>query len=222
VVSLTEGVLSAMQSTKPILAAAVAVLGVGLAGTGTAFVLAQEKGPIPIPVKPEVPPLKPILGPPTKMAGDPLDRTATAFPEIAPVKQIDWNIADRMPKLEATDDVRTHLLKRKLLAAYDELDNARKVFLTGAIGQSEFEGFMANYIAATKAVAAAATELWTNPDDLKPWLEWYVAVTKDTEQIVVERRAGGLARPQNEHMVRRERYEAELALLALLEKPRQR
>ncbi len=211
---LAEGVLSAMRTAKLKLAAAVVAVTalLGSAGVGAFTALGQ-------------PPARPAEGDPGKTPAAPgredlptVTKTAggvTAYPGLDPKSLED--LVTKCPKLfggedvpaSPKDDALRQLQKARLNAAIAEFraltDRLRAGTLTDA---RAIPG-------ACDRATAAATDLFADPKELRPWAEERVRVMKWHEAVVVARSRQGTEPPGAEAAARYARLEAEVALLRL-------
>lgn len=209
VISLAEGVLSAMRTAKLKLMAAVSAAAVGLIGTGAIVAVGQERKPTdtgkPDPAaKAEAGKLEPAWNEDGK----------TAFPNIKPIGPDELKaFADKHvpPVLESNPPLRK-LQKAKLRAAIEELVRENDF---GRIGDPRvpFEIVQTAILQAVQEVVATGVELSDRREDRQTWLEFGVGLLKDNEAAVVERVKGGITRQSQAWNAQRHRLDAEIALL---------
>ncbi|HSQ54312.1 MAG TPA: sigma-70 family RNA polymerase sigma factor [Gemmata sp.] len=222
VLSLTEGVLSAMRTAKLKLAALVlaATSFVGLGAVGTVYALTQVPGPRTAgQPPPKVPPATP-----GKAKADPKkDEDFTAFPELKsiPLDPNDRDQAANWKKLcprisspdpvssELGDDTYRKLLKARLQQGRIEMQISWHVIEQGACDAS----FFVNFLECQRDMRNVVAELWGGePKTLVPWLEELVIEAKQTERLIQALVAAGRNRPLDIHTVKRHRLEAEAVL----------
>jgi RNA polymerase sigma factor (sigma-70 family) len=215
VVSLAEGVLSAMRTAKLKLLAAVSAAMVGVAGSGT--FLAWTYGQPPVPGGP--PPRAAAPAPPAGMAEVKVgEEPATAFPDK--LEAAGKPIAELCPRLltddppadAATDSPLVKLQKARLR------ELVRVIRL--AVG-SVYTGW-GNDAPALQRLAAALDKLPAAVDAVEPtaegrrrWYEERVALAKSVERVSAERFKTGSLQQDYLHLTRVLRVEAEIDLLKL-------
>ena len=210
VASLTTGVIAAMHTSK--IVTVLTVVAVGVAGTGTAWVLAQDKKPGPAdPAGGPAPAANAPGGGPATPAPEPYvpDPAATEFPNIKPSLEEDPSLAARLPRVLPTDDPATRVRKRRLLTAYEQYRIAWRMMTSGRASPAELDGPI-------RDIATAAGELWSaEPAAIRPWLEWRVAAAKQVEAVTAQSVQKGRATTLDVLAAHRDRLDAELALLKL-------
>ncbi len=221
VLSLTEGVLSAMRLAKLKLTTAVVVSAglLGLAGTGTVLAWPQNGEPgEPQPERPTaVAPVDPER--PQGKANNPFSRVfSTAFPDIKAPDLTDLTaLPTRCPRLggghsdlaEATDDTYRQLLKAQLRRGGLEISKFQARLEIGAFQSLEFN----NYYHCLDQMQSIVTELWASDSKtLTLWLEEFVVMGKVLERVAEARVRNGVDQPQQLDMAVRYRAKFEAAL----------
>jgi RNA polymerase sigma factor (sigma-70 family) len=217
VLSLAEGVLSAMRFAKLKLVAAVACVAAGLAGTGAMVALSQDKKPDPF---------APTAGAPDK----PLPKVeikepfTTAFPEIKAYGGKDGECPRFTGKTKIERDA-TNVLRRLAQERLDALlqssalhDAAVKAGREGATSLVE----SASSLQRRRDIVAAASDIYGPGEELIHWYEEWVSLSKGHEELVEVRRQAGNALLEYVLLVRAERLYAESELLKLMAKVKQK
>ena len=219
--TLAEGVLSAMRIAKLKLAGAVVAASglVAIAGVGSVLAVMQN---------PKAPPsAEPATGPPAQASKDskPKDLptvtksgdTITAFPDLD-VKNIS-DLTTKCPKLFGTTDVpidpKAGVLRQlqtaRLNSALAELRMTTKRVQGGVVT-------VMTLVAAVNRVSTAANDLFSDPKDLRPWLEECVRVAKWCEQMADHIAKTGQGTFGDVKEAQFARLEAEIALYRLIER----
>lgn len=211
VLILVQGVLSAMRTAKLKLAAVFASAGLlGLAGVGTFNALGQPPAPVP-PAKGEPPPSPAKEAPFPERPKPKNEEGFTAFPDLD-----SKNLEDLMLKcphllgredipILPTDDTLRQLQKARLKAATVALSYHIQLYRAGRVDALNVPEFT------TRAVAAAA-DVYTDPKELRPWLEEWVRVAKLYEMLAGDKVSAGRATMMAVLDARTVRLEAEIAL----------
>jgi hypothetical protein len=208
VVSLAEGVLSAMRFAKLKLTAAVVCTVVGLAGTGVMVALSQEKK-----ADPKAPADDP-KAPPKAEIKEPFE---TAFPDIKPFEGKEGQCPRFMGKVSVPADP-TDLFRRLAKARLDSL------VATAAMNQRLIEGGQwdtngyYSMMQVHRDIPVAAADTLGRTEDIIPWYEEWVSITKGVEQVFEARFRAGNVRRQDVEQARAERFHAERELLKLKQK----
>ncbi len=211
VVSIAEGVLSAMRTAKLKLVAAVSIAAVGLIGTGAIVAVGQEKKPAegrrPASVA------KAGAGKPDP-AWNKEGEAPTAFPDIKPVglDQLKEFAAGHVPQVLESDSPLRKLQKAKLRVTMTELEFDRQFIVIGD-PKTGYEVTLNRSLQAAREAVATALELSDRPGDQRAWLEFGVGVHKDIEAFMAERVKSGTARPGEALPACRSLLDAEIALL---------
>jgi len=211
VVSLAEGVLSAMRTAKLKLVAAVSAAAVGLAGTGAIVAVGQDRKPAesgkPVPVA------KADAGKPDP-AWNKAGEVPTAFPDIKPITldEIKAFTAKHVPTVEVSDPPLRKLQKAKLRTAMEELASEIQFRQIGD-PRSPFEITLIAIPQVAREAIATGVELSDRREDQRAWLEFGVGVHKEIEAFVRDRIRQEIARPSLVWTARRHRLDAEIALL---------
>jgi RNA polymerase sigma factor (sigma-70 family) len=211
VMSLTEGVLSAMRVAKLKLTAAVAAGLLGLAGVGTVAVLAQgpgkstsepaaAAGAAGLPRAGEAPPIVET------------DNGITAFPELEPASLED--LMAKCPLLFDAKDISTdpkdpplrQLQKARLNAVLADVRLVTQAVKAGRASPSD------EILALCGRIMPAAADLFSDPKELRPWYVEWVRVTKWAEKVTLARVQAGTDHRGAVNRARFARLEAEIAL----------
>jgi|SRR5579883_3023153 len=219
VVTLTEGVLAAMFTTK--LKTGVVLFAtafVAFAGLGTVWALTSRPEPQPTADSNGEKPGQPPTNPKVKAPGvSKFGESITAFPNLN-VEGVK-DISDVCPKLmggkevpiDPKDDALRQLQTARLNANLTEFQILVKFVQTGRAKLSELP-------TALNRTIAAAAELYPNPKDFRPWLEEQVRLAKWYEELANARVRAAQGTVSEVQAVRAVRLEAEIALLKLIEK----
>jgi RNA polymerase sigma factor (sigma-70 family) len=209
VVSLAEGVLSAMRTAKLKLMAAVSAAAVGLIGTGAIVAVGQERKPADT-GKPD-PAAKAEAGKPEPVWNE---DGKTAFPNIKRIGPDEAKaFAEKhVPPVLESDSVLRKLQKAKLRAAMNELVGERQ-FLSMGDPKLPSELMIPSILQAAREAVATGVELSDRREDQHAWLEFGVGVYKEIEWYIRERAAQGIARPNSVLAAQRHRLDAEIALM---------
>lgn len=209
VVSLAEGVLSAMRTAKLKLMAAVSAAAVGLIGTGAIVAVGQERKPADT-GKP-APATKAEAGKPDP-AWNKQDEVPTAFPDIELWHdELKAFAATRAPTVLESDTPLRKLFKRKLQVAIAEVESGREVLIT--VDPKSFEIIAAAIQQAAREAVATGVELAERREDRAAWLEYGVGIHKFLEAIIAGKVEHGIARWDLLYSAQRHRLDAEIALL---------
>jgi hypothetical protein len=215
-VSSAEGVTVGRRIARLKVLAAVALIAVGLVGTGAVVVVGQDRKSAD-PGRRVADPVPP---------GEPDDPAPTAFPDIKPLNSegVAKFFAARLHLVRAsTDDSPTvRLNKAKLRLAVSALHYNFALCASGRLDDRVLFGVSG----AVRNAADAAAVLWPAADDRRPWLEMLVGVQREMERYVMARaRAGagpnldaGPVLNRDVTVAQSARMDAELALLNLGQK----
>jgi RNA polymerase sigma factor (sigma-70 family) len=204
VVSLTEGVLSAMRWAKIKMFTAVFAATAAVAGA-TAVGVSQDRpgtGAVPVPAKP---------GAPAGPQPDPAWNGAvppTAFPDLTPGRP---HPAIAPVTVLTTDSSLRKLQKARLNLLVQEFQLAAERVRVGNQPASELRAYYSQ-------LAAAAADVFDAPADLRPWLEAWVGGAKADEAAAEMRHKIGTSSVLELTAARRTRVEAEIALAKLNER----
>jgi hypothetical protein len=216
VVSLAEGVTVGKRIAKLKVFAAVALVAVGLIGTGAVIVVGQDRKP--------AEPARPVADP--APPGEPDDPAPTAFPDIKPLNSegVAKFFAARlhMVRASADDPATIRLNKAKLRLAVQAIHYNFELSADGRLDDRVLLGMSG----AVRDVADTAAVLWPAVDDRRPWLEMLVGVQREMERYVMARaRAGAGQKLDAGPVLNRDvtiaqsaRMDAELTLLNLEQK----
>jgi hypothetical protein len=186
------------------------VVVVGMAGTGAAVLIGQDRGP---------------AGPadPARPAGEPDNPAPTAFPDLKPLNSdgVARFMTDRfhLVRASADDPPAVRLNKAKLRLAVSAIHYNFQLSAGGRFDDRVLPGMAG----AVRDVAVAATVLWPAADDRRPWLEMLVGVQLEVERFIMERARAGTGRNLDAGPVlnrdvvvaQSARIDAELSLLTL-------
>jgi RNA polymerase sigma factor (sigma-70 family) len=204
VVSLTEGVLSAMKwaNLKPIVFAVTTFAAIG---GMTTLAICQQADRLAAPPSSEVKAseVKPAVEP------DPAWNTSSApsaFPNIQPTGSLFPGMT-RVSVLVADTPLRK-LQKTRLNLLLAEFEIATNRVRVGAMTESELRQYYPK-------LAAAASEVFDRPADLRPWVEAWVGAMKAEEKHAEQTARAGAASATELFAVRRARIVAEIALVKL-------
>jgi hypothetical protein len=196
--------------------AAVALVAVGLVGTGAVVVVGEDR-------KPTAPPGGPVA---ELVPGVPDDPAPTAFPDIKPLNSegVAKFFANRlhMVRASADDPPTVRLNKAKLRLAISAIHYNFELSSKGRLDDRVLLGMAG----AVRDAAGTAAVLWPAADERRPWLEMLVGVQLEVEQYVMARaRAGAGQNLDAGPILKRDvvvaqsaRIDAELALLNLGQK----
>ncbi len=212
VVSLAEGVLSAMRTAKLKLWAAMSAVAIGLIGTGVLVAVGQDKGPA-TGGKPQ-PAAKTQPGKPDP-AWNKADDVPTAFPDIKPMepKEVAEFAKKWTPTVLEGDRLEQKLRKIKLRTLLQSLVIEFNLRETGVIGREAPEQLL-RIGELTKETVSTALELNERPESRKTWLEFGIGLQKYVESMTAEGVKTGTTRVQYLATARRYRLDAEIALIA--------
>jgi hypothetical protein len=216
VVSSGEGVIVGMRISNIKVLAAVALVAVGLVGTGAVVVVGQDSKPAD-PGRPVADPVPP---------GVPDDPAPSAFPDIKPLNSegVAKFFAARLHLVRASaDDPPTvRLNKAKLRLAVQAIHYN---FDLSARGRFD-EGVLLGMSRAVRDAADTAAVLWPAVVRRRPWLEMLVGVQLEMERYVMARARAGAGKNldagpvlnRDVAVAQSARMDAELALLNLGQK----
>jgi hypothetical protein len=211
--SLAEGVIVDVRIAKLKVLTAVALVAVGLVGTGAVVVVGQDRKP----ADPGRPVADPVPG------GEPDDPAPTAFPDIKPLNSegVAKFFAARLQLVRASaDDPPTvRLNKAKLRLAVQAIHYNFELSANGRLDDRVLLGMSG----AVRDAADTAAVLWPAADDRRPWLEMLVGVQLEMERYVMARARAGAGKNLDAGPVlnrdvvvaQSARMDAELALLNL-------
>jgi RNA polymerase sigma factor (sigma-70 family) len=221
VVTLTEGVLSAMRTAKLKVFALIVGVGVGLAGTGVMVAVSQEKKP----ADPEAP--RAEAGKPDP-AWNKADEVPSVFPElkfrVAPNALLDTDEIVRFTEAEqvqvlVTEPPLTKLAKARLNTVLRAIAFNLRIIRDGGIPRPfGVEGMhhLADQIGRDgQQAVAAAFEVYDRREDRRRWLEFQVKYQKYVEGWVAMRadpKVGVMSSSALMYAQQR-RLDAEIALL---------
>jgi RNA polymerase sigma factor (sigma-70 family) len=214
VLSLTEGVLSAMRIAKLKLVAAAVCVAVGLAGTGVMVAVSQEKKPAPgVREAAE----KAI----SKVEIEIREPFKTAFPEIKASTETGVRCprftGQLLPKPDSNNVLRRVAQER--LAALVE---SAKLYQTSIrVGQSDLSAVSA-LLKIYQDMPLAAADVFGASDELVRWYEEWVSVTKGLEDVMTARLQAGSAAKSDVAQVKAERFHAEGELLKVMAKVKEK
>jgi RNA polymerase sigma factor (sigma-70 family) len=200
VVSLAEGVLSAMKWAKTKVLAAVFAGAFSIAGAAAVAVSQDRAGPGGA--------VQPKAGAPAAAEPDPEWNGAvppSAFPDLKPGRA---HPAIAKVQVLKTDTPLRKLQKARLNLLVGEFEAAGHRARSGGGSASEARAYYAR-------LAAAAAEVFDDPAELRPWLEAWVTETKAEERDAEAQSANGAVAAAALSAVRRARLDAEIALAKL-------
>jgi RNA polymerase sigma factor (sigma-70 family) len=215
VLSLAEGVLSAMRFAKLKLVAAVACVAAGLAGTGAMVALSQDKKPDPF-----APTAGASENPPPKI--EIKEPFVTAFPEIKAYAGKDGECPRFTGRTKIERDA-TNVLRRLAQERLDALVQSsvlNEVAAKAGRGSSLVDS--RDPMQRRREIVAAAAEVFGPSEELIHWYEEWVSQSKGYEQFVEARRDAGNALQEVVLQVKAERLYAEGELLKLMAKLKQK